>query len=155
MRGYGKHSDDERDLVPGAPILSFSFGSTRTFRVTKKTEGLSVFLVDVRESLGKGLTVRPIRNMVNHETNEVFFDNVEVPAENLIGDEGKGFSYILDGMNAERILIAAECVGDGTGLSIRPEITRVSALCSIARLDRTRASSSRLLRPTPTCERRT
>ncbi len=82
-------------------------------QVRKKTEGLSVFLVDVRESRGRGLTVRPIRNMVNHETNEVFFDNFEVPAENLIGEEGKGFSYILDGMNAERILIAAECIGDG------------------------------------------
>lgn len=82
-------------------------------RVTKKTEGLAVFLVDVRASMQKGLTVRPIRNMVNHETNEVFFDNVEVPAENLVGEEGKGFSYILDGMNAERILIAAECIGDG------------------------------------------
>jgi acyl-CoA dehydrogenase len=63
--------------------------------------------------MGKGLTVRPIRNMVNHETNELFFDNLEVPAENLVGEEGKGFSYILDGMNAERILIAAECIGDG------------------------------------------
>ncbi len=79
----------------------------------KKTEGLSVFLVDVRESMGRGMTVRPIRNMVNHETNEVFFDNLEIPAENLVGEEGKGFSYILDGMNAERILIAAECIGDG------------------------------------------
>jgi acyl-CoA dehydrogenase len=82
-------------------------------QVKKKTEGLSVFLVDLRERMGKGLTVRPIRNMVNHETNELFFDNVEVPAQNLIGEEGKGFSYILDGMNAERILIAAECIGDG------------------------------------------
>lgn len=81
--------------------------------IKKKTDGLSLFLVDLHESMGKGLTVRPIRNMVNHETNEVFFDNVEVPAENLIGEEGKGFSYILDGMNAERILIAAECIGDG------------------------------------------
>ncbi len=87
--------------------------TTPLSRITKKTEGLSVFLVDVRKSLEGGLTVRPIRNMVNHETNEVFFDNVEVPAENLVGEEGKGFSYILDGMNAERILIAAECVGDG------------------------------------------
>ncbi len=69
--------------------------------------------MDVRESMQRGLTVRPIRNMVNHETNEVFFDNVEVPVENLVGEEGKGFSYILDGMNAERILIAAECIGDG------------------------------------------
>jgi len=82
-------------------------------QVKKKTEGLSVFLVDLRERMGKGLTVRPIRNVVNHETNELFFDNFEVPAQNLIGEEGKGFSSILDGMNAERILIAAECIGDG------------------------------------------
>jgi acyl-CoA dehydrogenase len=81
--------------------------------VRKKTEGLSVFLVDLRTG-SKGMTVRPIRNMVNHETNEVFFDNFEVPAENLVGEEGKGLRYILDGMNAERILIAAECIGDGT-----------------------------------------
>jgi len=81
--------------------------------VKKKTEGLSIFLVDLRGATEKGVTVRPIRNMVNHETNEVFFEDFEVPAENLIGEEGKGFRYILDGMNAERILIAAECVGDG------------------------------------------
>ncbi len=81
--------------------------------VQNKSDGLSVFLVDLRVSGGKGITVRPIRNMPNHETNEVFLDNLEVPAENLIGDEGKGFRYILDGMNAERILIAAECIGDG------------------------------------------
>ena len=87
--------------------------TTPLAQITKKTEGLSVFLVDVRESLAKGMTVRPIRNMVNHETNEIFFDNLEVPAANLIGEEGQGFSYILDGMNAERILIAAECIGDG------------------------------------------
>src|SRR5579872_2479396 len=82
-------------------------------QVQRKTDGLSVFLVDVRDALQKGMTLRPIRNMVNHETNEVFFDNFEVPAANLIGEEGKGFRYILDGMNAERILIAAECIGDG------------------------------------------
>jgi acyl-CoA dehydrogenase len=81
--------------------------------VKKKTEGLSIFLVDLEGAHTRGMTVRPIRNMVNHETNEVFFDNFEVPAENLIGQEGQGFRYILDGMNAERILIAAECVGDG------------------------------------------
>ena len=81
--------------------------------VKKKTEGLSIFLVDLRGATEKGMTVRPIRNMVNHETNEVFFEDFEVPAENLIGEEGKGFRYILDGMNAERILIAAECIGDG------------------------------------------
>jgi acyl-CoA dehydrogenase len=86
--------------------------------VKKKTEGLSVFLIDLRASgvdnnAGRGITLRPIRNMVNHETNEVFFDNFEIPEENLIGEEGKGFRYILDGMNAERILIAAECIGDG------------------------------------------
>jgi acyl-CoA dehydrogenase len=79
--------------------------------VRKKSEGMSIFIVDLREA--KGLTVKPIRNMVNHETNELFFDNLEVPTENLIGEEGRGFKYILDGLNAERILIAAECVGDG------------------------------------------
>lgn len=82
-------------------------------QVTKKTEGMSIFIVDLREAIGKGLTVRPILNMVNHETNELFFDNLEIPAENLIGEEGKGFKYILDGLNAERALIAAECIGDG------------------------------------------
>ena len=102
--------------------------TTPLAEVTRKTEGLSVFLVELRgaepkgaepkgaEQKGaepKGMTLRPIRNMVNHETNEVFFDNFEVPAENLVGEEGKGFRYILDGMNAERILIAAECIGDG------------------------------------------
>jgi acyl-CoA dehydrogenase len=79
---------------------------------TRKTEGLSVFLVDMRAALGNGLTIRPIRTMINHATTEVFFDNLDVPAENLIGEEGAGFRYILDGMNAERILIAAECIGD-------------------------------------------
>ncbi|RKZ35177.1 MAG: acyl-CoA dehydrogenase [Gammaproteobacteria bacterium] len=81
-------------------------------QVSKRTEGLSVFLVDLRESRGKGLDIRPIRAMVNHSTTEVFFDDMKVPAENLIGEEGRGFRYILDGMNAERILIAAECIGD-------------------------------------------
>ena len=78
----------------------------------KKTQGLSVLLVDMREALGNGLTLRPIRTMMNHATTEVFFDNLRVPAENLIGEEGKGFRYILSGMNAERILIASECIGD-------------------------------------------
>jgi acyl-CoA dehydrogenase len=81
--------------------------------VRKKTEGLSIFLVDLRGADRRGMTVRPIRNMVNHETNEVFFSDFEIPAANLVGEEGKGFRYILDGMNAERILIAAECIGDG------------------------------------------
>ena len=81
-------------------------------QVAKRTEGLSVFLVDMREAVGRGLTIRPIRTMMNHATTEVFFDDLRVPAENLIGEEGKGFRYILSGMNAERILIAAECVGD-------------------------------------------
>ncbi len=87
--------------------------TTPLAEVKRKSEGMSVFIVDKREALGKGLSMRPIRNMVNHETNEVFFDNLEIPAENLIGEEGKGFRYILDGLNAERILIAAECIGDG------------------------------------------
>jgi acyl-CoA dehydrogenase len=81
-------------------------------QVAKKTDGLSIFLVDMREALGHGLTIRPIRTMMNHATTEVFFDQMPVPAANLIGEEGQGFRYILSGMNAERILIAAECVGD-------------------------------------------
>jgi acyl-CoA dehydrogenase len=81
--------------------------------VKKKSEGMSIFLVDLRTAIGKGMTVRPIRNMVNHETNELFLDNLEIPAQNLIGEEGNGFKYILDGLNAERVLIAAECIGDG------------------------------------------
>ncbi|HEY5797350.1 MAG TPA: acyl-CoA dehydrogenase family protein [Bosea sp. (in: a-proteobacteria)] len=81
-------------------------------QVQKRTDGLSVFILDMREALKAGLTIRPIRTMMNHATTEVFFDNARVPAENLVGEEGKGFRYILSGMNAERILIAAECVGD-------------------------------------------
>jgi acyl-CoA dehydrogenase len=87
--------------------------TTPLAEVKKKSEGMSVFLVDLKQAIGHGMTVRPIRNMVNHETNEVFFDNLEVPADNLIGTEGQGFKYILDGLNAERTLIAAECIGDG------------------------------------------
>ncbi len=82
-------------------------------QVKKKSEGLSIFLVDVKEAMKKGMQVRPILNMVNHETNELFFDDLEIPAENLIGEEGQGFRYILTGLNAERALIAAECIGDG------------------------------------------
>ena len=82
-------------------------------RVRKRSDGMSIFLVDLRQAIGHGLTVVPIVNMVNHETNELFIDNLEIPAENLIGEEGKGFRYILDGLNAERTLIAAECIGDG------------------------------------------
>jgi acyl-CoA dehydrogenase len=87
--------------------------TTPLAEVKRKSEGMSIFLVDLAAALGKGLTVRPIRNMVNHETNELFFEELEIPAENLIGEEGKGFKYILDGLNAERTLIAAECIGDG------------------------------------------
>jgi len=87
--------------------------TTPLAEVKKKSEGMTIFLVDTREAIGRGLTVKPIRNMVNHETNEVFIDNLEIPVENRIGEEGKGFKYILDGLNAERILIASECIGDG------------------------------------------
>ena len=86
--------------------------TTPLAEVTKKSEGMSIFMVDIQSALREGMTVRPILNMVNHETNEVFFDNLEIPAENLIGQEGQGFKYILDGLNAERVLIAAECIGD-------------------------------------------
>ncbi|NBU25150.1 MAG: acyl-CoA dehydrogenase [Gammaproteobacteria bacterium] len=86
--------------------------TTPLAEVKRKADGLSVFLVDLREAMGKGLSLRPIANMVNHETNELFFDDLELPADSLIGEEGKGFRYILDGLNAERVLIAAECIGD-------------------------------------------
>jgi acyl-CoA dehydrogenase len=81
-------------------------------QVARKSDGMSIFLVDVKQAMAKGMTVRPIPNMVNHETNELFFDNLEIPVENMIGEVGKGFKYILDGLNAERTLIAAECIGD-------------------------------------------
>ncbi|WP_369817432.1 acyl-CoA dehydrogenase family protein [Actibacterium sp. EMB200-NS6] len=87
--------------------------TTPLAEVAKKSEGLSIFLVDIKAAMGAGMAVRPIPNMVNHETNELFFDNLEIPVENLIGEEGKGFKYILTGLNAERTLIAAECIGDG------------------------------------------
>ncbi len=86
--------------------------TTPIAQVKRKSEGMSIFVVDLHEAIGKGLSVKPIRNMVNHETNELFFDDLEIPAENLIGEEGRGFKYILDGLNAERTLIAAECIGD-------------------------------------------
>jgi len=98
-----QHSDWMILLARTAPIAE----------VSKKSEGMSIFMVDLRQAVKAGLTVRPIANMVNHETNELFFDNLEIPAENLIGQEGRGFRYILDGLNAERTLIAAECIGDG------------------------------------------
>ncbi|WP_180900575.1 acyl-CoA dehydrogenase family protein [Martelella soudanensis] len=86
--------------------------TTPKAEVKKRSEGLSVFLVDMREARRNGLEIRPIRTMMNHATTEIFFDNMEVPAENLIGEEGKGFKYVLDGMNAERLLVASECIGD-------------------------------------------
>lgn len=87
--------------------------TTPLAKVARRSDGLSLFIVDLRQAIGNGMTVRPIPNMVNHETSELFFDDLEIPAENLIGEEGKGFRYILDGLNAERTLIAAECIGDG------------------------------------------
>jgi len=98
-----EHSDLMILLVRTTPIE----------QVKKRSEGLSVLLVDLREAIGHGLTIRPLRTMMNHATTELFFDDLDVPVENLIGEEGKGFTYLLDGLNAERILIAAECVGDG------------------------------------------
>ena len=99
--------------VPHSDLMLLLARTTPLADVKKKTEGLSVFLVELEDHAKRGLIERPIKNMVNHETSELFFDDFEIPAENLIGEEGKGFRYILDGMNAERILIAAECVGDG------------------------------------------
>ena len=90
--------------------------TTPVDQVKKRTEGLSVFLVDLRQALGNGVRINPIDALINHNTTEIFFDNLEIPADSLIGEEGKGFRYILDGMNAERILVASECVGDGRWL---------------------------------------
>jgi alkylation response protein AidB-like acyl-CoA dehydrogenase len=90
--------------------------TTARENVAKKGEGLSVFLVDMREAVGNGMTIKPIPTMMNHSTTEVFFDNMRVPGDNLVGEEGRGFRYILSGMNAERILIASECVGDAKWL---------------------------------------
>ena len=99
--------------VEHSDLLLLLARTTPADEVAKRTEGLSVFLIDLREAVGNGLTVSPIRTMINHHTCELFFDDLEVPAENLVGEEGRGFRYILDGWNAERILIAAECIGDG------------------------------------------
>ncbi|WP_303798369.1 acyl-CoA dehydrogenase family protein [Alicyclobacillus macrosporangiidus] len=98
-----EHSDLMVLLVRTTPVQE----------VVKKTDGLTVLLVDLREAVGRGLTIRPIRTMMNHATTELFFEDLDVPVENRIGEEGRGFRYVLDGMNAERILIAAECIGDG------------------------------------------
>jgi len=99
--------------VRHSDLLLLLARTTPVTEVKRKSEGLSVFIVDLRQAVGRGLTVKPIRNMANQETNELFFENLEVPAENLIGDEGRGLKYILDGLNAERTLIAGECIGDG------------------------------------------
>jgi acyl-CoA dehydrogenase len=90
--------------------------TTPAAEVRKRSDGLSVFLIDLRTAVGNGVEIRPIKALINHNTTEVFFDNLEVPSENLIGEEGRGFQYILDGMNAERILVASECIGDGRWL---------------------------------------
>src|SRR5215207_7547318 len=94
-------------------LLLLVVRTTPIEQVKKRTEGLSILLVDLRKAVGHGLTIRPIRTMMNHATTELFFDDLEVPADGLVGDEGQGFRYLLDGLNAERILIAAECIGDG------------------------------------------
>src|SRR3989442_12887450 len=94
-------------------LLLLVVRTTLVEEVRKRTDGLSILLVDIREAVGHGLTIRPIRTMMNHATKELFFDDLEVPVDTLVGEEGKGFRYLIDGLNAERILIAAECVGDG------------------------------------------
>jgi acyl-CoA dehydrogenase len=99
--------------VQHSDLLLLLARTTPVAEVKRKSEGMSLFIVNLHEAVGRGLTLRPIPNMVNHETNELFFDNLEIPAENLVGTEDSGFKYILDGLNAERALIAAECIGDG------------------------------------------
>lgn len=99
--------------VPHSDLMILLARTTPLAEVTKKVDGMSVFIVELAQAIGQGLEVRPIPNLVNHETHELFFDNLEIPEENLIGEAGKGFRYLLDGLNAERTLIAAECIGDG------------------------------------------
>ena len=111
--------------VEHSDLMLLLVRTTPRDKVEKRTQGMSVLLVDLREAVGNGLTVRPLETMLNHATTELFFDQLRVPAENLIGEEGKGFGYILDGMNAERILIASECIGDA-----RWFIDRASAYAS-------------------------
>ena len=121
-------------------------------QVKKRTEGLSVFLVDMRLAQGTGITINPIRTMMNHATTEVFFDDLRVPAENLIGEEGQGFRYILSGMNAERILIAAECIGDCQMVHRQGDRLRQGARAVRPRRSgRTRACSFRSRAPMRRC----
>ena len=123
-------------------------------RLAKRTDGLSVFLIDMRRTLGDSLSIRPIRTMANHATTEVFFDNMRVPVGSRIGEEGKGFRYILDGMNAERILIAAECIGDTRWFVTKAVSYANSRWCSSARSARTRVSSFPSHGPMPRAGRR-
>ena len=117
----------------------------------RRTDGLSTFIVDMRASVGHGMTIRPLRTMMNHNSTEIFFDNMVVPAENLIGEEGKGFRYILDGMNAERLLISAECIGDARWFLRKATDYARDRRSSAGRSARTRASSSRWRGPTRKC----
>jgi acyl-CoA dehydrogenase len=127
--------------------------TTPVDQVKRKTDGLSVFLVDMRQAVGNGMTIRPIKAMVNHNTTEVFFDNLRIPASSLIGEEGKGFRYILDGMNAERIWCPTNRSATPSGSPAPRSSTPMSAGCSTGRSARTRASSSRSPRRTPRCWR--
>jgi alkylation response protein AidB-like acyl-CoA dehydrogenase len=123
LRTFAKRHGNDRYIINGqklwtsraehSDLMLLLARTTPRDQVARRTEGLSTFIVDMRAVRGHGLTIRPIRTMMNHNSCEVFFDNVEVPAENLVGEEGSGFRYILDGMNAERLLIASECIGDG------------------------------------------
>ena len=122
LRTFARKEGNDKYIVNGqkvwtsraehSDLMLLLARTTPKDQTKKKTEGLSTFIVDMKQALGNGLTIRPIRSMMNHNSCEVFFDNMVVPAENLVGEEGKGFRYILDGMNAERLLIAAECIGD-------------------------------------------
>jgi Acyl-CoA dehydrogenase, C-terminal domain len=127
--------------------------TTPVDEVKRRTDGLSVFLVDLRENLGQGVEIRPIEAMINHNTTEVFFDNLQVPPENLIGEEGRGFRYILDGMNAERILVAQECIGDGRWLLNKGIEYAKERVVLTGRSARTRECSSHWREPMPNSKR--
>jgi acyl-CoA dehydrogenase len=135
-------------------LLLLVVRTTPIEEVKKRTEGLSMLLVDLRAAVGRGLTIRPIRTMMNHATTELFFDDLEVPVSALIGEEGRGFKYLLDGLNAERILIAAECVGDGRWFVDRAARYAKERVVSTGRSARTRASSFRSPVRTSTSRRR-
>ena len=136
-------------------LLLLVVRTTPIEQVSKRSDGLSILLVDLREAVGRGLTIRPLRTMMNHATTELFFDDLEVPAGALVGEEGRGFRYLLDGLNAERILIAAECIGDGRWFVERAARYARERVVFNRPIGQNQACSSRSRARTSTSRRRT